>query len=242
MNSPANPTGRVLPAGHLAKMVRWARERGAVLASDECYIDLGFEAPARSVLHPDVCDGSHQGLLAVYSLSKRSNLAGYRAGFVTGDPDLIGQLLEVRKHAGMIVPAPVQAAMTAALDDDAHAAAAAGPVRGPARPAAGRAAAGRLADRALRRPGCTCGRPGPATTAGARSPRWPGPGSWSPPATSTARRAPATSGSPSPPPTSGSAPPWRGLAASALRWHRAAPGPAAVYAHSCRPEPVSTGA
>jgi succinyldiaminopimelate transaminase len=121
VNSPANPTGRVLPAGHLAKMAAWARERGAVLASDECYIDLGFEATALSVLHPDACGGSHQGLLAVFSLSKRSNLAGYRAGFVTGDPALIGRLLEIRRHAGMIVPAPVQAAMTAALDDDSHA-------------------------------------------------------------------------------------------------------------------------
>jgi succinyldiaminopimelate transaminase len=123
VNSPANPTGRVLPASHLAGMVRWARERGAVLASDECYIDLGFEARPVPVLHPDACGGSHRGLLGVYSLSKRSNLAGYRAGFVTGDPDLIGQLLEIRRHAGMIVPAPVQAAMTAALDDDEHAAA-----------------------------------------------------------------------------------------------------------------------
>ena len=75
-----------------------------------------------SVLHPDACGGSHQGLLAVHSLSKRSNLAGYRAGFVTGDPALIGQLLEIRRHAGMMVPAPVQEAMTAALDDDEHAA------------------------------------------------------------------------------------------------------------------------
>jgi succinyldiaminopimelate transaminase len=122
VNSPANPTGRVLPAPHLAKMVRWARERGAVLASDECYIDLGFGTQPPSVLHPDACGRSHQGLLAVYSLSKRSNLAGYRAGFVTGDPALVGQLLEIRRHAGMIVPAPVQAAMTAALDDDEHAA------------------------------------------------------------------------------------------------------------------------
>jgi aspartate/methionine/tyrosine aminotransferase len=92
-----------------------------VLASDECYIDLGFDATPVSVLHPQVCGESHDGLLAVHSLSKRSNLAGYRAGFVTGDPALVGALLEVRKHAGMIVPAPVQAAMTAALSDDTHA-------------------------------------------------------------------------------------------------------------------------
>jgi len=121
VNSPANPTGRVLPVAHLAARVGWARSRGAVLASDECYIDLGYEADPVSVLHPSACGGSHRGLLGVYSLSKRSNLAGYRAGFVTGDPDLVGELLEVRRHAGMIMPGPVQAAMTAALDDDAHA-------------------------------------------------------------------------------------------------------------------------
>jgi aspartate/methionine/tyrosine aminotransferase len=73
-----------------------------------------------SALHPSVSGGSHAGVLAVHSLSKRSNLAGYRAGFVTGDPALIAQLLAIRKQAGMIVPAPVQAAMTAALDDEAH--------------------------------------------------------------------------------------------------------------------------
>jgi succinyldiaminopimelate transaminase len=121
LNSPANPTGAVLPAGHLAKVVSWARERGAVVASDECYLGFGYEAEPVSVLRPEVCGGSHDGLLAVHSLSKRSNMAGYRAGFVTGDPGLVASLLEVRKQAGMIVPAPVQAAMTAALADDAHA-------------------------------------------------------------------------------------------------------------------------
>ncbi len=102
-------------------MVRWARERGAVVASDECYLGFGWDAPPVSILHPSVCDGSPDGLLAVHSLSKRSNMAGYRAGFVTGDPGLISDLLEVRKHAGMMVPAPVQAAMAAALADDDHA-------------------------------------------------------------------------------------------------------------------------
>jgi succinyldiaminopimelate transaminase len=121
VNSPGNPAGRVLPAPHLRKMVAWARERGAVLASDECYIDLGFESQPVSVLHPDVCGSGAHGVLAVHSLSKRSNMAGYRAGFVTGDPALIAELLEVRRHAGLMVPAPVQAAMTAALADDAHA-------------------------------------------------------------------------------------------------------------------------
>ena len=122
LNSPSNPTGRVLPAGRMRELASWARSAGTVVASDECYIDLGFEAAPTSVLHRDVSGASHAGLLAVFSLSKRSNLAGYRAGFVTGDPELVAALLEVRKHAGMIVPAPVQAAMTAALGDDAHAA------------------------------------------------------------------------------------------------------------------------
>ncbi|MEU9888282.1 succinyldiaminopimelate transaminase [Sphaerisporangium sp. NPDC051011] len=121
VNSPSNPTGRVLPAEHLRKVVSWARERGAVVASDECYIELGWEERPVSILHPDVCEGSHEGLLAVHSLSKRSNLAGYRAGFVTGDPVLIKRLLEVRKHAGMMMPAPVQTATAAVLADDRHA-------------------------------------------------------------------------------------------------------------------------
>lgn len=121
LNSPANPTGEVLSASALRDAIADARERGAILASDECYIGLAWEAKPLSVLHPSVCGGSHDGLLAVHSLSKRSNLAGYRAGFVTGDPALVAALLEVRKHAGMIVPGPVQAAMTAALNDDGHA-------------------------------------------------------------------------------------------------------------------------
>src|SRR5690606_15092645 len=122
INSPANPTGRVHRLEHLRKVVSWARERGVVVASDECYLELGWEGEQPlSILHPEVCGGSHEGLLAVHSLSKRSNLAGYRAGFVAGDPALVQQLLQARKHAGMMVPAPVQAAMRAALDDDEHA-------------------------------------------------------------------------------------------------------------------------
>jgi succinyldiaminopimelate transaminase len=121
LNSPSNPTGRVLTAAEMRGAVEWAREHGVVLASDECYLTLGWEAAPVSVLHPDVCGGSGQGLLAVHSLSKRSNLAGYRAGFVTGDPDLVADLLAIRKQAGMIMPEPVQAAMTAALQDEGHA-------------------------------------------------------------------------------------------------------------------------
>jgi succinyldiaminopimelate transaminase len=120
LNSPSNPTGRVLPVEHLRKVVQWARQRGALVVSDECYVELGWDAQPVSVLHPDVCDGSHEGLLAVHSLSKRSNLAGYRAGFVVGDPAVVSPLLEARKHMGLMMPAPVQAAMTAGLADDTH--------------------------------------------------------------------------------------------------------------------------
>ncbi|PSL01840.1 succinyldiaminopimelate aminotransferase [Haloactinopolyspora alba] len=120
VNSPANPHGRVLPAEHLAKVVAWARERGAVVASDECYLEFGWDARPVSVLDSDVNGGSLEGILAVQSLSKRSNMAGYRAGLVAGDPAIVRQLLEVRKHAGMMMPAPVQEAMAAALADDEH--------------------------------------------------------------------------------------------------------------------------
>jgi succinyldiaminopimelate transaminase len=120
LNSPSNPTGKVLGVEHLRKVVGWARDRGVLIASDECYLGLGWDAQPVSVLHPSVCDGDHTGLLAVHSLSKTSSLAGYRAGFVAGDPAVVAELLAVRKHAGMMVPTPVQAAMVAALDDDAH--------------------------------------------------------------------------------------------------------------------------
>lgn len=120
LNSPSNPTGKVLGVDHLRKVVQWARERGVLVASDECYLGLGWDAAPVSVLHPDVCDGDHTGLLAVHSLSKTSSLAGYRAGFVAGDAAVVAELLAVRKHAGMMVPTPVQSAMVAALDDDAH--------------------------------------------------------------------------------------------------------------------------
>jgi succinyldiaminopimelate transaminase len=120
LNSPASPHGRVLPAAHLAKVVAWARERGAVVASDECYMEFGWDVSPVSVLDPEVNGGSLDGLLAVHSLSKRSNMAGYRAAFVAGHVALVRHLLEVRRHAGMMVPSPVQAGMIAALDDDGH--------------------------------------------------------------------------------------------------------------------------
>lgn len=121
LNSPSNPTGRVLGVEHLRKVVDWARERGTLVVSDECYLGLGWDQQPYSVLHPDVSGGDHTGLLAVHSLSKSSSLAGYRAGFVAGDAAVVAELLAVRKHAGMMVPGPVQAAMVAALNDDEHA-------------------------------------------------------------------------------------------------------------------------
>jgi succinyldiaminopimelate transaminase len=125
INSPSNPTGKVLPVDHLRKVVAWCRERGALLVSDECYLELGWDEERRpvSVLHPDVCDGDHRGILAVHSLSKRSNLAGYRCAFVAGDPGVVGELLAVRKNLGLQMPGPQQVAMKAALDDDEHVAA-----------------------------------------------------------------------------------------------------------------------
>jgi succinyldiaminopimelate transaminase len=120
LNSPSNPTGAVLGVEHLRKVVGWAREREVLVASDECYLGLGWDAEPVSVLHPSVCDGDHTGLLAIHSLSKTSSLAGYRAGFVAGDQGVVAELLAVRKHAGMMLPGPIQAAMVAALDDDGH--------------------------------------------------------------------------------------------------------------------------
>ncbi|NUS50729.1 MAG: succinyldiaminopimelate transaminase [Nocardioidaceae bacterium] len=121
LNSPSNPTGRVLPPAHLRKVVDWCRERGTLLVSDECYIECCWDAPATSVLHPDVCGGSHDGILAVHSLSKRSNLAGYRCAFVAGDRSVVAELLAVRKNLGLMMPGPQQVAMATALSDDAHA-------------------------------------------------------------------------------------------------------------------------
>ncbi|MFF0472620.1 bifunctional succinyldiaminopimelate transaminase/glutamate-prephenate aminotransferase [Streptomyces sp. NPDC004284] len=120
LNSPSNPTGKVLAKDELTRIVAWAREHGILVFSDECYLELGWEADPVSVLHPDVCGGSYEGIVAVHSLSKRSNLAGYRAAFIAGDAAVLGELLQIRKHGGMMTAAPVQAATVAALGDDAH--------------------------------------------------------------------------------------------------------------------------
>ncbi|MCU0278319.1 MAG: succinyldiaminopimelate transaminase [Candidatus Nanopelagicales bacterium] len=120
LNTPANPTGAVMSPIELREAAQIGRAGGGVVVSDECYIELGWDVEPVSLLHPQVCDDDHTGLLAIHSLSKRSNMAGYRFGFAVGDPSLIDRLLQVRKHAGMMVPLPVQAAARAALDDDAH--------------------------------------------------------------------------------------------------------------------------
>lgn len=120
INSPSNPEGRMLDVADLKTIVTRARASGTLVISDECYLDFGWSRPAVSVLHPSVCGDDPTGLLLTNSLSKRSNFAGYRGGFVAGDPVLVPRLLEYRKHMGQMVPLPVQSAMTAALNDDDH--------------------------------------------------------------------------------------------------------------------------
>ncbi|PPF39733.1 succinyldiaminopimelate transaminase [Pseudoclavibacter sp. AY1H1] len=125
LNSPGNPDGRVLGVEELAAAVARARELGAVIVNDECYAELGWGdwsgERIPSILDERVTGGDLSNILACSSLSKRSNLAGYRAAYVAGDAQLISRLLTARKHAGLIVPAPVQAAVVAALGDDEHA-------------------------------------------------------------------------------------------------------------------------
>lgn len=121
LNSPSNPSGRVLPPEHLRKVVEWCRERGTLLVSDECYVECAWDAEPVSVLHPSICGDSADGILVVHSLSKRSNLAGYRCAFVAGDATVVGELLAVRKNLGLQMPEPQQVAMVAALRDTAHA-------------------------------------------------------------------------------------------------------------------------
>ncbi len=125
VNSPSNPTGQVRDVAWLRSAVARARELGAIIVSDECYAEFTWESdkPSPSILDPRVIGEDRDSVLAVYSLSKQSNLAGYRAGLIAGCASLIAELLAVRKHAGLLPPAPVQAAMTAALGDHDHVAA-----------------------------------------------------------------------------------------------------------------------
>lgn len=125
INSPGNPDGRVLDIDSLRTSVERARELGAVIVGDECYAEFGWDAPwdsqpIPSLLDPRVVGDDHRDVLAIYSLSKQSNLAGYRAAFLAGDREIVARLLTIRKHAGLMLPAPVQAAMIAALADEGH--------------------------------------------------------------------------------------------------------------------------
>ncbi len=125
INTPGNPDGRTWTIPELAEASARARELGAVLASDECYAELGWDGPwaterVPSVLDPRVTEGDLTGLLSVYSLSKQSNLAGYRAAFLAGDEGVVSAILAARKQIGLMPPLPVQQAMIAALGDDAH--------------------------------------------------------------------------------------------------------------------------
>lgn len=119
INSPSNPTGRVHSESELAAAISYARANNSLVVSDECYISFPASGPAPvSILK--LAAGNNKNLIAVHSMSKRSNLAGYRAGLIVGDPEVISQIREVRKHAGMLVPLPIQRAMTAALGDEVH--------------------------------------------------------------------------------------------------------------------------
>ncbi len=112
VNTPGNPTGRLTDLGAAAA---WGRAHGVPVLSDECYVEFTWTDRPRTIL-----EHGPEGVVAVHSLSKRSNLAGLRAGFYAGDPELVHYLSEVRKHSGAMVPGPVQAAATVALGDDAH--------------------------------------------------------------------------------------------------------------------------
>ena len=191
LNSPSNPTGEILSGSELQRRVDWARQRGAIVASDECYGEFGWDVEPTSVLHPNVSGDDHTDLLALFSLSKRSNLAGYRAGFVAGDGQLIAELLAVRKHAGMI---------PAAAGAGGHARAAGRSGRTSPSSVSGTAGDARCCGRLWRPPASpsstrrvrsTCGPPA-GRAAGTRSPGWPTAASWWLPGTSTERRPPSS--------------------------------------------------
>ena len=118
VNSPSNPTGRVHSESEFKAAIDWSRKHQSVVVSDECYLEFGDSVKPTSILN--YTGGDNTNILAVFSLSKRSSMAGYRAAFIVGDPALIARILEVRKHAGMMVPLPVQVAMVAALSDESH--------------------------------------------------------------------------------------------------------------------------
>ena len=187
LNEPGNPTGSQSAPGPLAAAVDWARTKGVIVASDECYVEFNWDTDGDHVPGATALTAGVDGVLAVHSLSKRSNMAGYRCGFVAGDGDLVAYIGSIRTHAGMMVPGPIQGAATAAWNDDAH-------VDGPARPLR-RAAQLRPRPPGRRRSGrrrrAVVVLPlGPvhrrrARTAGGSPPGWPNRGCSSPPAIST---------------------------------------------------------
>ncbi|MEX2269199.1 MAG: succinyldiaminopimelate transaminase [Acidimicrobiia bacterium] len=120
LNDPANPTGVTATPGEMQSSVAWADDRGVIVASDECYAEFTYDESGAPAAPVSALHATTDGVLALHSLSKRSNMAGLRAGFVAGDAALVAYLGEVRKHAGFMVPAPVQAAAAAALADDEH--------------------------------------------------------------------------------------------------------------------------
>ena len=120
INTPGNPTGRVMSSSQIRSMIDAAREHGALVASDECYLEFGWDARPVSALSTEVTEGDVSGVLALHSLSKRSNMAGYRYGALAGDPAVVARLLEIRKHLGLMTPLPVQRAAETAWNDDVH--------------------------------------------------------------------------------------------------------------------------
>jgi succinyldiaminopimelate transaminase len=118
LNSPSNPTGRTHSIEEIKACIQWARSNNSILVSDECYVEFDHTATSYSVLSQT--GGDNRNILAVHSLSKRSSMAGYRAAFMIGDAVLIARIREFRKHAGMMVPLPVQKAMVVALSDERH--------------------------------------------------------------------------------------------------------------------------
>ncbi len=117
VNTPGNPAGGL---DDLAEAARWGRERGILVFSDECYVDYTWDGPPRTILGHGAGPDGLGGVVAVHSLSKRSNMAGMRVGWYSGDPELVSYLREVRKHAGFMVPGPIQHAAAAALGDSTH--------------------------------------------------------------------------------------------------------------------------
>ena len=164
VNVPGNPTGAL---GDLGAAAAWGRAHGVPVLSDECYVEFTWDGPPHTILEHGV-----DGVLAVHSLSKRSNLAGARAGFYAGDPALVRYLSEVRKHAGFMVPGPVQAAAVAAWADDEHVEQQRARYRSPAGADGGRLGLGRASTHRCPPVRSTCGRRRPTATPGASPVAW----------------------------------------------------------------------